>query len=389
MTTKFAVAYSDLREGDAAGVALGTTLLDKLGGAPDVIIIFISPDSDQQAILASLQRTCHPEHMLGCSSAGEFTGEVLSEGLACALAIRSDELFFSVGLGRELSKDYTQAGRTIISTFRYPEMPRTFYRTALLLSDILSGGAEDLITSISQQTDGTFRIFGGGAGDNARFARTPVFFGTEIYEDAAVALEILSKKPVGIGSHHGWHPVTGPMLVTRADGLCLISLDGRPALDAFQEYAQATGQALNPANPVPFFLHNVLGIDAGLGLYKLRAPLAVHADGSLTCATEVPEGAIVSIMSGALEAAVDAASQAAQMALRQMHACEPGMTLFFDCVVTRLRMGDEFNEELHAVQHIVGAPGFVGCNTHGQVVSGPGQFSGFHNCNAVVCILPA
>jgi hypothetical protein len=30
----------------------------------------------------------------------------------------------------------------------------------------------------------------------------------------------------------------------------------------------------------------------------------------------------------------------------------------------------------------------AGCNTYGQVASIEGQLSGFHNCNAVVCVFP-
>jgi len=33
--------------------------------------------------------------------------------------------------------------------------------------------------------------------------------------------------------------------------------------------------------------------------------------------------------------------------------------------------------------------GFVGCNTYGQIARAEGQFGGFHNCTAVVCVLPA
>jgi hypothetical protein len=31
----------------------------------------------------------------------------------------------------------------------------------------------------------------------------------------------------------------------------------------------------------------------------------------------------------------------------------------------------------------------TGCNTHGQIARAEGQFEGFHNCTAVVCLLPA
>jgi hypothetical protein len=62
--------------------------------------------------------------------------------------------------------------------------------------------------------------------------------------------------------------------------------------------------------------------------------------------------------------------------------------LFFDCVATRLRLGQEFGAELDAVRTALGDAPFVGFNSYGQIVRSDGQFSGFHNCTAVVLVLP-
>jgi hypothetical protein len=39
-------------------------------------------------------------------------------------------------------------------------------------------------------------------------------------------------------------------------------------------------------------------------------------------------------------------------------------------------------------ESLAGAP-FVGCNTYGQIARSDSQFSGFHNCTAVVLALSA
>jgi hypothetical protein len=44
----------------------------------------------------------------------------------------------------------------------------------------------------------------GGAGDHGAFKQTHVFCGTDAFSNGAVALEILSNKPIGIGARHGW-----------------------------------------------------------------------------------------------------------------------------------------------------------------------------------------
>ena len=67
---------------------------------------------------------------------------------------------------------------------------------------------------------------------------------------------------------------------------------------------------------------------------------------------------------------------------------EPSAALFFDCVATRLRMGDVFGFELDSVARTLGGASLVGCNTYGQIARSEGQFGGFHNCTAVVMVLP-
>jgi hypothetical protein len=43
---------------------------------------------------------------------------------------------------------------------------------------------------------------------------------------------------------------------------------------------------------------------------------------------------------------------------------------------------------LDAVAAELGGAPFAGFNSYGQIVRADGQFSGFHNCTAVVCVLP-
>ncbi|MCA1665569.1 MAG: FIST C-terminal domain-containing protein, partial [Myxococcales bacterium] len=149
-----------------------------------------------------------------------------------------------------------------------------------------------------------------------------------------------------------------------------------------------TDQKLDVKEPLPFFLHNIIGIDAG-GDYRLRVPLSVNEDGSIVCAADIPTGAVVHIMKTSSQSAVDAASDATRTALSGLRGHPPGVALFFDCVATRLRMGDVFGFELESVANLLGDAAMVGCNTYGQIARAEGQFGGFHNCTAVVCVLPA
>jgi hypothetical protein len=383
------IASTDLRDSRAAGAHLGHTIREAFGGAAaDAVLVFASAEHDYDALLQSLAEAAGTEVIAGSSSAGEFTDQGSGVGQVSALGLRGPELGFSVGLGRGVSASPAEAARQAVAGFRGLGDGRPAHRTALVMVDALAGHTDALVEELTMRTGGDYRFFGGGAGDDGRFATTHVFAGTRSYTDAVCALEILSDKPVGIGVAHGWRPASEGMRVTEADGERLIGLNGGPALEAIEAHARQTGQPFDAADPLPFFLHNVLGIE-GIDGHRLRVPLAVTDDGALVCAAAVPEGAVVHVMTTSAASAAQAAREATEAALRGLAGHKPGAAVVFDCVATRLRLGRAFEDELQACARLLEPAGFVGCNTYGQIARAEGQFNGFHNCTAVVCILPA
>ena len=148
------------------------------------------------------------------------------------------------------------------------------------------------------------------------------------------------------------------------------------------------GQPFDPAAPLPFFLHNILGIETSTG-YQLRMPLAVGAGGALHLAGEIPVGSRVRIMRTTRDASLAATRQATATALSKLNGQAPGVALFFDCAATKIRIGDQYTMELEAVRSQLLDLPMVGCITQGQFGRADGQYDGFHNCTAVVCVLPA
>ncbi|MGZ5089760.1 MAG: FIST signal transduction protein [Burkholderiales bacterium] len=371
-----------------AGAELGRTIREGLnGGSADAVVVFASAQHDYQRLLSALVETSGTEVVVGSSSAGEFTNSSRGEGYVSALGLRSESMQFAVGIGRNLTANPTAAARQVVETFSGLAGRPMPYRSALVMTDALAGHTDALVEEMTIATGGNYRFFGGGAGDDGRFQKTYVFAGTQAMSDAVVALEMLSMQPVGVGVSHGWTPGGPGLRVTEVDGSRLISLNGAPALQAFEDYAEATRQKLDQEYPLPFFLHNILGIESN-GSFRLRVPLGIGADGSVSCAAAIPRGAVVRIMKTTAESAVLAAEQATRSALEALGGREPGAALVFDCVATRLRIGSAFDNELKACADLLGPAGFVGCNTYGQIARAEGQFGGFHNCTAVVCVLP-
>lgn len=383
-----ALAYTSLKDTRDAADALGAQISAGLGQqAPDVLIIFASTRYDYTALLQRIDANCHPKLLLGCSSAGEFTTDKEGVGSISALALRSSDIKFNAVIGRDLGRDYRQAVADVAAGFVGLTELDFPWRAALILTDPLAGHGEHIVEHLTLLTAGRYQLFGGGAGDDLQFKKTHVFFGAEVVTDAFIALEILSKNPIGVGAAHGWKPNSPSMRVTAAEGMRLVSLNALSAASVYEDYAQTRPQKFDRQQPLPFFLHNIIGIKYSESDYRLRVPLTVDADLALICAAEVPEGSVVSIMHASVQSARDAASQATHAALAQLGEHKPQVALFFDCVATRLHMGDDFGLELATVRTALPDTLFAGFNTYGQVVRTNGQFNGFHNCTAVVCVL--
>ncbi|MDO8679877.1 MAG: FIST N-terminal domain-containing protein [Acidobacteriota bacterium] len=290
--TRTAAVYTSRTDSAEAGRDLGEQVRNSLGSEPpDAAVVFVSSQFDYETLLTALDATCHPKIMVGSSSAGEFTGEQRGEGTACVLALQSTDIRIAAGLGHGVSDDRANAAREAVSSFNGLGTHEFPYRSALIMTDALAGHADDLVEQLTVATSGKYQFAGGGAGDDARFARTHVFHGTRAFTNAVVALELLSANPLG--------------------------------------------------------------------------------------------------MTTTAESAANAAARATEAAVANLRGGQPGSALVFDCVATRLRTGDAFGLELEAVGRMLKGAHFVGCNTYGQIARADVQFGGFHNCTAVVMVLPA
>ncbi len=384
----FNTAYSSHLEADAIASELMANMDREFADvAPKALVLFAASRIDHGRLLGRLAGHWPETCIVGASSAGEFASQRFGQGNATLMAFGGDDVEVSAAIRHGLASDVGEVARGIASEFSRTSDDLRPYRAALVMADALSGRMDELVHDLTIATGGEHKFFGGGAGDNAAFVKTVVFCGTEVASDAAVALEIRSCRPIGIGACHGWAPASEALRVTEADGARIVSLDGLPAVVAFEDFAEATGQTFDRAAPIPFFLSNILGISTG-GQHRLRVPLIVHQDGSISCAAQIPNGALVSIMRSTEGNTVEAARQATEAAMADLGQVSVAGAMMFDCVATRLRLSEAARSEIDAVQSLLPGVRLAGCHTHGQVVRGLGQFAAFQNCTAVVCLLP-
>jgi hypothetical protein len=240
------------------------------------------------------------------------------------------------------------------------------------------------------QTALQYELVGGAAGDDAKFQKTPVFYQDEVIRDAFVTAEILSASPLGLGISHGWKPVGPTMRVTRSEGLAVKEINGRPALDIYREFAVQQGVTLEGDAVVPFLMEHIIGWLYQEGDQKLRVTLWPLEDGSVVCASEIPEGSLISLMKATDRSVVETGGQALRLALDRLQSAPPAGVIALECVSQRLRIGEAgVTKEIQQLQDLVGPIPLAGCHGYGQLARMRGAFTGLMSASALACVFPA
>jgi methyl-accepting chemotaxis protein len=300
----------------------------------------------------------------------------------------------NVGIGTGLKADAEKAITAAIP--QVAEDRDRPYRTAILLLDPLSGNGEEAALTASTLLGPTVRFAGGAAGDDLHFKLAHVAAGRKVASDAVVIAVLSSRKPLGIGVQHGHKPLSKPLTITRAEGATVHEIEGKPAFEVWKNEVRAAAKKLDiDVDTVPekdmgsHLLRYEVGLIAGPGEYKIRAPLSVGSNGSLSFACGIPEGAVVRVTESAEDNQISSARGAAERARKGLAGQKVAGALVFDCICRNLILGNRFGSAVREIHTALGSVPIAGFETYGEIAMDLGQSSGFHNTTTVVLAFPA
>lgn len=168
---------------------------------------------------------------------------------------------------------------------------------------------------------------------------------------------------------HGYPVSQSLMKATSTTGNRINSIDGRPALEVYQEVIRAEyGVSLTRENFYDYAVHYPFGVVTALDVL-VRIPVAVHEDGSLFCVGEVPPGAVLRL----LKAPSAGSSLCAEMVAAQMSAqgnpLQADSMLLFYCAGRRMHFKDDAQLEIRRLQDVSGARRIAGALSLGEIDS--------------------
>jgi hypothetical protein len=364
-----------------AGIEAATAALT--GSDPKLLVVFVSPAHDLQALLAGIRSVAPETPLIGCSTAGEIATDGPSDASVVVTAIGGDGYSVATRAARNASRDLRAAGADAAACAEHG--PGGDNQILLVLTDGLGGDQQEVVRGAYSVVGGSVPLVGGCAGDDLAMRKTFQLFDGEVLEDSVLAAAISSDAPFGIGVQHGWGRVGAPFLVTASSGSRVFALDDRPALDVYLERLDAPDDArTDPAAFTRFALTHPFGLSRRSGEEVRFIAEANFEDRSIGCIAEVPQGGLAWIMEGDADSVLQATAAACTQAVDGLSGRAPLGFLAFDCIARRgVLGGDGIRKEVERISsYSQGAP-IAGFYTYGEIARIRGV-SGFHNQTLVV-----
>lgn len=367
-----------------------------VGRAPTLALLFFTPEYAPEELVAALP-VGPGAPLVGCTVAGLVAGEEVHDRGVLVAALAGEGLRCHLDAAAGLGGDQRAAGAALGERLAAALEGTEEEALLLVLADCAATlDASGLVAGLAGGLGARVRYAGGGAGDNLRPLATRQVLGGRVLREAAVAALLLGPGPFGVALAHGWCPVSLPLIVTRARGNTIEELDWQEATAVYARslaaYDPEAAGRLAGEGFAAVSLRYPLGIPQARGgdSYVVRDPIRAGPDGSLTCVGEVPENAVVRLMSADREDMAAAAEAAAAAARAELGGRPAAGGLLFYCVSRRLLLGDGCRRELAAVQGALGeGVPLAGCLTFGEIGAAAGGPPAFHNKSLVVCALPA
>lgn len=363
---KAGVGRSNNPDSLKAGQEACQKAIDEMGGKPDLIIVFSSVALDQKKMLQGVNSVAGDAVIVGCSDSGEITTEGPVKEHVAVMAVSSDQIEFTAGVGKGVGVDSHKAGKQVAE--EVVKKAKGKISMFVMLPDGTTGNGAAIIRGTQEVLGKHFPIMGGSAGDDFKFEKTYQYFQDQVLHDAVVGLGLSGKFSWGVGVRHGWEPIGLPMKVTKSEGAVLKELNGKPALKIYEDYFGKRAEELIKEPIARMAYTYPLGMSVeGSSELLIRDVVIANEKGEITCAAEIPQGSEIRLMLGDRGKAIQSAKEAAEKALSQLKGSSPKLILVFDCMARNKLLGSEKSKEIIAVQEVLGKEvPLLGFYTYGE-----------------------
>jgi small ligand-binding sensory domain FIST len=301
----------------------------------DAAVVFFTADhaKSQRELIEPLCRIIGTDRIAGASAAGILTagGEVEGNNGVAVLVLASDQMQARPFLFEPLRERDREVGAEIARCAANRAEQNSLLT---LFPDTYNGQPQRLLQALEQE-GGFVPVVGAGAAESGTTQATYQLCGDALTTNAVAGMVLSGSFHASIDITQGCQPLTGPMVITKAEKNLIFEIDNRPALDVFARLLKGPlAEDIRRALTVLF-----VGLPAdrnensvGLGKYLVRNIIGLDpAKGILGVAEEVREG---QAMIFAFRDGQRAREDLNQMLVRQaenLRGKKPAFGLYFNC----------------------------------------------------------
>jgi hypothetical protein len=305
------------------------------GAPPTAIVFFASRELDGRALSAELAHRFPGAQVIGCTTAGEFTGRAHGTGAASLLALGAGKARRAAAtladLGGNVAASIAAATQRIASSLDVDVRAADPARyVGVLLCDGIKMHEEDVNAALGNAAP-MLSFVGASAGDDLAFAETRVYVNGEASTEGAALLLLDAAAPFAISKTCSFRSTGKTFTVTRADvaARTVYELDHAPVLTT---YAAAAGTTVDALPDV--FMDRPFGLLIDDKPW-IRAPQRVLPDGGLRFYCQILEGMEVHLMQ-ATDLVQDTRNEMSRVRAALRGSLSGGLA--FNCILRRLEL---------------------------------------------------
>jgi len=332
------------------------------GRSPQAGLVFAGIDFEHQELLDAITEAWPGIELIGGTSDAEISSHSgFREDSVSLLLLASDTIDFSVGLGRNLSKDPLTACSQAVEQARAKSELEP--RLCILVPESLTISGQKTVEVLRQVLGDEVDLFGGRAADNRKYENTLQFCGRDVVSDSVPILILSGPLVYSFGVASGWNPIGTPGTITRSQGNVVYEIDGAPAVEFYRHFL---GKEFQLSTEIALLILN----DADEPEY-LRPPSGdVDVEtGAITYLSDVPDGVKAQIAIADRSAILKGCEESVRKALEGFsEGKDPEAALVVSCSSRKLLLGTKTVEEYHILDQRIGHElAFAGFYSFGEI----------------------
>lgn len=371
MDLKVGVGVGKEKDSYKAGKAAAEQALKQLKAKkPDVLIVLGAPRFDHNRLLKGITSVTGKTKMVGGTTAGEISTEGFSTNSVVVMAIKSNDILFSAGLGRNIRKSEIKAGQQVAKEV-LKKMPKNKAKSLIIFTDSMAGDGLQIVKGIQSVLGEEFEIVGGALGDEDKFKKTYQYYNGKVYTNTVPGLLVGGNINTSTGVMSGWKSIGNRFCCTSSKSNVVYTFDKKRAFDFYESLLGKERAKKLPAIGLeyPLGMIDEKAKIRGKEYFQIRCPLAVDKKkGTVTLAASIPEGKSVTLTSASRSDVIEGSRLAAEQAKKTLGKHKPRLILMFSCIARKMVLGIRTQEEVDAVKNVLGKDvPMIGFYTYGEI----------------------